>query len=166
MTPLPFVWNGEAMVIQKGFQRQADQQFCIGEGYRMAPVEDRSRASHDHFFAMLDDLHATLPEGLAGQFPTPESLRHFALCKSGFCDVETFVAASRKQAIELAAFVKKGAVIVEVDEGRVIRLTPHSQSMKAMGKERFQKSKEAVLNEVAKLLDVPADVLLQQRAAA
>ena len=140
----------------------------MGEVVPLDVANPRSKVSHDHFFAVVADAHETLPENLAAQFPTPDSLRHYALCKAGYCDVEKFVASSKAEALRMAGFIRSGArdgVQVVIDGPSVTRLTPHSQSVRAMGGKVFQESKSRCLEVIADLLDVPVQALGMARAA-
>lgn len=165
--PLQCVWTGEAFKpANRRSLLEAGDRYGSGEVVWIDPERPRSKVSHDQFFALVGEAWESLPEHLAARFPTPESLRHYALCKSGHCDVETFVASSKAEAMRLAAFIRSGAkdgVQVVVNGSTVTRLTPHSQSMKAMGAKVFQESKAACLDVIAGLLEVTADDL--RRAA-
>lgn len=171
MTPLPFTWNGEAMEVRKGFQRQADAMFCVGETYRLAVVESRSEASHRHEFAWLREAWASLPFDLAMQHPTAEHLRKWALIQAGFCTVTDYACMFKTEAYRLAASLRQQtdeyAVVIVDDENRAVRvLKPESQSVRAMGNERFKASKAAIMEVVSALIQVPTSVLAQQREAA
>lgn len=165
---LPFEWDGEAMKVRPGFQKQADRLFCIGETYRMAEVEERSDASHRHEFAWLREAWASLPENLAEHFPTPEHLRKRALIDAGYyhetiIDVGTSAGALRVASYargedEFAAVVVRGPVVV-------IRKAK-SQSRRAMDKAEFQASKTAIMEIVAGILGVEVETLGQQARAA
>lgn len=169
MTPLPFIWNGEAMEIRKGFQRAADDQFVIGEGYRLAVVEDRNMASHRAFFAAVNEAWASLPERLAAHYPSAEHLRARALIEAGFCTVSDYVCTTRAEALRWAANLR-GEVgeyaLVVVSEAVVRVFKPKSQSIKAMGKEEFERSKEAVLNALAAMIGVTTRELHDHARAA
>ena len=159
MTAIQCVWTGEVYRPLNARQvREANAQHGEGEVVVLDVVKGRSKTSHDHYFAVIEDAWQTLPESET-RFPTAETLRSWALCKAGYCDVETFVASSRAEALRLAAFVRKGNVWVTIDGPTVARLTPHSQSMKAMGGKVFQESKTACLEVIAGLLDTTADQL-------
>lgn len=166
--PLQCIWTGEAFKpANRRTHQDADTRYGAGEVVWFDPERPRSKVSHDHFFAIVGEAWENLPERLAERFPTSDSLRHYALCKSGYCDVETFVAASEAEAPRLAAFIRSGAkdgVQVVVNGASITRLTPHSQSQKAMGAKVFQESKAAVLNVLADLLEVQPEAL--RRAAA
>lgn len=161
--PVECIWTGEAFKPSTPYQvRKAAERFGVGEVAPLDVVNPRSKVSHDHFFAVVSDAHGTLPEALSERFPTADSLRHYALCKAGYCDVETFVGSSRAEALRLAAFIGAGArdgVQVVVNGATVTRLTPHSQSMKAMDAKVFQESKAAVLEVIAGLLETTPDKL-------
>lgn len=162
--PIPFVWREAegGFFPLSGHRKRASDAYGDGEVVNLAPYEPRSKKSHDHFFAVLSEAWANLPEHLAKHFPTDDSLRHYALCKAGFCDVETFVASSKAEAPRFAAFLQAGArpgVQVTIDGARIIRLTPHSQSQAAMGNARFKESKDAVLEIVADMIGVSQDEL-------
>lgn len=165
--PLQCVWTGEAFrPANRRTVQEASDRYGAGEIVWIDPERPRSKVSHDHFFALIGEAWESLPEHLAARFPTPEGLRHYALCKAGHCDVETLVASSKAEALRLAAFVRAGSkdgVQVVVNGSTVTRLTPHSQSMKAMGAKVFQESKVAVLEIVADLLGVAPEEL--RRAA-
>lgn len=161
--PIRCVWTGLAYEpVNARFLKVADEQHGVGEVVNLAPVEERSGGSHRHFFVSVNEAWQNLPEHLAGRYPTADSLRHAALCRAGYCDVETFVASSKAEALRLAAFLRSGVrdgVEVVVNGAAITRLTPHSQSMKAMGKETFEASKEAVLNTIAQMIGVRTEEL-------
>lgn len=166
--PLPFQWDGEAMRVRPSFQRRADELFCIGETYTLQPVEDRSAASHRHYFAAINEAWANLPDDLADQFATPEHLRKRALIRAGYRDERTFACASRAEAVRLAAFLRPvdDYALVVLTEAVVSIYTAKSQSQKAMGKEAFLKSKADVLETLADMIGVrTADLHTHARAA-
>jgi hypothetical protein len=168
MTPLPFLWDGEAMRVLPGFQRQADAAYVIGERYRMAPVEDRSDATHRHEFAFLRDAWMNLPEGLSSQFPTAEVLRKWALIQAGFCTVTDHVCQFRTEAKRTADILRAQTddYAVVVVEDRVVRvLKAKSQSRRSMDKAEFQASKEAILDIVAGLIGVTPEALAANDAS-
>lgn len=163
MTPLPFQWDGEALRVRPSFQRQADQMFCIGETYTMAPVEDRSAASHRHYFASINEAWGNLPEDLAPRYPTAEALRKAALIRAGYRDERSIVCASKAEALRVAAFIRPmdDFAYVTVSEAVVTVYTAKSQSVRAMGKAEFQQSKDDVLTALAEMIGVTTSDLHQ-----
>lgn len=165
MTPLAFYWSGRSMVPLN--PRTADRQYTTGEVYSLGRQEQRSQKSHDHFFAAVEEAWRNLPDAIAGNFATADHLRRAALIHTGFRDERTFVASSRAEAIRLAAFLKPmdDYAIVSVSGSTVVVLTAKSQSMKAMGREQFQKSKDAVLDFLANLIGTTPRELQKADAA-
>ena len=157
--PMQFTWDGEAMTPRH--PRLADRHFVIGESYTLVEHQERSSATHAHFFASIAEAHANLPDHWAERLPTPEHLRRYALVRAGFCDSHTLVASSKAEAQRLAAFIRPvdEFAVVTVEGCTVTRYTAKSQSYRAMGKQDFARSKTAVLEVIADLLGVaPGDI--------
>jgi hypothetical protein len=154
--PIRFAWDGESMTPMGRYARIADAHYVVGETYQLVPHQDRSKKTHNHQFAEIEEAWQNLPEHLAERFPSPEHLRKFALIKSGFCDSQTVVCGSRAEAIRWAAVLRPidEFSVVTVEGSTVTRYTAKSQSMRAMGKQVFQASKSAVLDVLAGMLDV------------
>lgn len=150
--PMVFVYDGEAMVPR--IPRLADKHFVVGQQYPLVVQEERSRASHNHFFSCISDAFANLPEDIAEDFASPDHLRRWALIKAGFRDERSVVAGSKAEAIRLAAFIKPmdPFAVVMVRDSVVTVYTAKSQSARAMPKGEFAKSKEAVLDVISKLI--------------
>ena len=88
------------------------------------------------------------------EFPSPEHLRKYALIKAGFCNVRKIVDDGRPHTLHMDTYA-----IVEIANGVTTIYTAQSQSVKAMGKAEFQKSKDAVLSEIGKLIGAdPAEL--------
>lgn len=161
MTPVLAQWDGDAFVPLARHRLLCDKQFVVGDVYPLVPVEERSRATHNHFFACLHDAWLNLPEDVAERFPTEEHLRKYALIKAGYYDETTLVCASKDEALRVAAFVR-GAddfAIVTTNGKVVTRFTAKSQSMRAMGKKAFAESKQKVLDIVSEMIGAKSDDL-------
>jgi hypothetical protein len=126
--------------------------------------KQRSQASHNHQFAEIHDLWANLPHNHA-QAPyaaSAEAFRKHGLIATGHCDVETIDCESHEVACRVAPVVAANArkahgyALVVVRGPLVVCSTPHSQSFKAMGRERFHQSKADVLEWGKALLEVAA----------
>jgi len=167
MTAIPFVWNGDAMEPVTGFKKRCDATFAIGARYVLAPLEERSSASHRHEFAWLREAWMNLPEHLADQFPTEIHLRKRALIEAGYCD-ETIidvgtkagalrVAAAWRGANDFALVIARGPVVV-------VR-TAKSQARGKMDRKTFQESKTAIMEIVAQMIGVAPDDLRKAEAA-
>ncbi len=127
----------------------------------------RSMKSHRHQFAWINDAWANLPERLMLQpwAETPETMRKHALIATGYhqlavIDCGSNAAAGRVKAALVAAESRAHGYALGQVRGPVVRVwTPESQSVRAMGSERFKESKRAILDWMAGQLEVdPADL--------
>lgn len=120
--------------------------------------QGRSMKSHRHLFPWLKDAWESLPEEHRGApwAASPEHLRKYALIKSGFYDVRLFPVASEEEAARWMPILRAfDSFSVVVTTGSVVLYyTAQSQKMTVMGKDRFQRSKQAVLEFVADLLGI------------
>ena len=146
--PILFRWSGEAMEPLPRFARSCNAEFTVGEVYQMEAREARSIASHNHYFAQLHEIWMSLPERFGDRIPSVEHMRRWALIRTGYRDERSIVCASKAEAQRVAAFVKPvdDFAIIVVNESTVSIYTAKSQSMKAMGKQVFAASKDAVLD--------------------
>lgn len=167
MKPLLFHWDGESMVPFQRHRALADKQYVVGQTYCLLPQEQRSIASHRQYFAALNESWLNLPEDIAEDFASAEHLRKWALIRAGFRDERTLVCSSRAEARRIAAFIKpldEFAVVI-VRDALVVIYTAKSQSLRAMGKAEFQRSKDAVLNVLAQMIGTDVTELNRARAA-
>jgi hypothetical protein len=164
--PLAFVWRDGAMVPLH--PRLAAKHFGEGEVVTLEVREERSSASHRHYFASIKNAHDSLPAELAERFPTPEALRKYALIRAGYRDERSIVCASKAEAQRLAAFIRPmdDFAYVTTDGAVVAVYTAKSQSVRAMPKGEFQRSKDAVLEFIASLIGTSKETLEQQSEAA
>ena len=144
---LSMQWDGEAFRPLPRFAKVADQNFTIGETYTMTEVQERSRNSHNHYFADLQNAYGTLPENIAAQFENVEHFRAHGLIECGFYNQREFICSSRREADRIVKFLSAGAgyAVFSVTHCAIVERTPKSQSMRAMGKADFEASKRAVL---------------------
>ena len=160
--PVIYTWNGEAMIPLPRFQYIC-QEFEAGQTYRLAPYEERSTATHNHFFACIKEAFDNLPEDIAADFGSPEHLRKWCLIKAGYRDERSTVCGSKAEALRVASFIRpmNEYAVVVVREATVTVYTAKSQSHRAMGKQEFAASKEAVLMALSKLIGTDAADLSQ-----
>ena len=154
--PIIYEWMGDTMTPLPRFRALCDRTFTVGETYTMAEVSEASAATRNHFFAALHDAWQNLPEEEATRFPSPEALRKYALIQCGYRDERSIVCATKAEALRVGTFVRpfdEYAVVV-VREAVVLVLTAKSQSTRAMGRDEFNQSKQAVLDFVAAMIHV------------
>ena len=149
-----FEWDGEAMQPLPRFRKTCDQEFTVGEQYRMDVQEGRSSRSHKHYFAMIHEAWMNLPQHLAERFPSPDHLRKWALVRSGYCDQKFVPLSTEEEARHVAQVMRDlndfAVIVVSID--LITVYTAKSQSLKAMGKADFQASKDAVLNVISEMI--------------
>lgn len=152
--PARYMGEGEFKSSSPHWQRIADEHFVVGQIYDLRHEEPRSGRSHNHYFAELKDAWRNLPERWAKRLPTVDHLRAYALIRTGFADSRTFPARSASQAIDLRDFLRPcdPFSIVTADAATVTIWTAQSQSLRAMGKDKFQDSKNKVLDYAASLI--------------
>lgn len=145
--------------------------FAVGEPVLVAVERGRSPATHKHQFAWVADAWASLPEDCASMpwAETPETLRKHALIATGFHQTYTLdcganASAARVKAALVAAEAKAHGYAIGQVRGPVVTIwTPESQSLRAMGGDRFKASKAAILEWIAARIGVAPEEL--QRAA-
>jgi hypothetical protein len=167
--PIMVTWDAEAEVFHPlpHFIKRCNATFVDTMRYKMEITEERSTASHSHFFAALNEAWANLPESQADRFPTSEHLRKWALIRAGYSDQRQIVCASKAEALRMRAFIAPidEYAIVTVNEAVVTVFTAKSQSYKAMGRREFNDSKSKVLDIVAELIGVTSRELEKAEAA-
>lgn len=140
-----------------------------GAVYRLEAAEERSLASHRHYFARIAELWASLPERLSGEpwAITPEFLRHYALIREGYCHATDYPCGSAAEARRWAGMLprpkgERGEPVYSIRTVRgsvLTELVPETQKMLGnggMGKARFQESKDAVLGFIEHLVGTKA----------
>jgi hypothetical protein len=159
--PIPCMFAGGHFIPLASHKRYASETFGEGEVVTLSPIEDRSAASHGHFFALLHQAWINLPEEYAERFPSEEHLRKWCLIKSGHRDERTTVCGSKAEAERVAAFIRPidDYAIVVAREATVTVWTAKSQSMRAMGKDAFQQSKDDVLRVLSELIGTDVTTL-------
>lgn len=160
MTTIPLLFryegDGEFQPATPYWGQRADKSYVVGEVYRLVTHEERSQASHNHYFASLQNGYDNLSDAMRDQFPTVEHLRKKLLIRAGYADERSIVCASKAEAQRMAAFIRPmdEYAIVSVREAVVRVFTAQSQNMRAMGAKQFQESKQAVLDQLDDMLGV------------
>lgn len=132
-----------------------------------APRKQRSAETHDHYFALLQRAYDNLPENMRDDFGDVEHLRAWALVKAGFRTQRSVLCDSPDEARRVAACVRLAAPLSFLQlTGTIVTVyAAKSQSMRAMGKDEFQRSKDAVLRVLSELLGVDVSELSGAQAA-
>lgn len=164
--PIDFTWDGEAMVPLR--PRVADQNYVVGERYRLVVEEERSQASHNHEFGWLAEAWANLPEDISDLYPTPTHLRKRALIQAGYYHEQIIDAGTKAAALRVAQAIRarEEFSLVSVDGPMVAIRSAKSQSRRSMKKAEFEASKRAILEIVSGMIGIAPDELLQAKRAA
>lgn len=166
--PIRMQWNGDGFTPATSYwAHEADKLFVIGDTYYIVEHQGRSQRSHNHFFAAVAEAWQNLPEQLAAQYPSADHLRKHALIKAGYFNSQQLVCSSKAEAVRIAAFIRPSDeyAIVKAESCVVTRFTAKSQSVKAMGREDFQRSKDAVLDVLADMIGTTRGELQRAQAA-
>lgn len=149
-----------ALVPSTNYQRHlAFERWEEGQIVPVVEHSQRSDKSHDHYFAALHNMWMSLPEEVSADFPNVDVLRAHALIRTGYANKRQLVCRSNAAAEDAAKFMRPSAplAIIAVDGCVVTEWTAESQKYRAMGKKRFQESKDAVLGYVNGLLERQAE---------
>jgi hypothetical protein len=161
MVPVVFRWTWAAlpdsgelklvMMPETRYEKVARRQFHENEDYPLVVLEARSRASHNQYFAAIDDAWHNLPESIAARWPSAEHLRKWALIETGWFDEKDFDCDTPSHARNLATFIRSvdEYARIHLSGKKVIVRTAKSQSAASMAKEPFEKSKRDVLDLLA-----------------
>lgn len=150
------VWTGASFVPQGPDMRYCQFMFGAGQVLVCDPEEERDMNSHRHYFAQLKEAWRNLPEELEEKYPTDEIFRKKLLIENGFFHLDEVVCDTARDAAVVAAFMAPldPSCIIRVSGNVIRKYTAMSQSVQAMGRSDFQKSKWAVLNHAATLINV------------
>ena len=142
MEPFYCDWDGEAFRPLARYARQCDAKFVVGVRYVVEAELPRNMQAHKAYFSGLKEIWDSLPDGVAEQFPSSDHMRKHALCRTGYCGETKSVFTSHRDALLAAAFAiaNKQFAIVDVEKNVVLCWVPESQSVAAMGAERFKAS--------------------------
>jgi len=155
IAPQQFVWKAENSVMVPIRRTLADKVYVDGETYRLAVEEERSMASHNHYFAAIADVHETLDDAMTLMLPTPEHLRKYALIKCGFYNCTFEVFDTPEDAAKFGYILSKTDpfCVVQIEGNCAQIFTAQSQSKSAMGALQFKESKRRVLEYVETLIE-------------
>src|SRR5437773_468271 len=104
--PLQFTWDDDERMTPVGRTLGlCRDEFGLGEVITFERHEERSTASHNHYFASIKTAWETLPENEMHRFPTEDILRKWSLIKAGYCDSKTIVLDSNHDALVVAAYL-------------------------------------------------------------
>lgn len=153
-----------AMVPLKRYDNLAKRQYLAGSEYPLVPLEARSRASHSHYFAAINEGYKNLPEKIAARWPTSEHFRKWCLVETGWFHESEIECANEKLARQTAVLMRSfdGYARISVHGPKVIIRRPRSQSAAAMSRPEFEASKKDVLELAEHMIAVPKGSLRKE----
>ncbi len=150
-------WTGDALEPAGGHLKRLRDSLEPGERVVVEVTRERYWAGHRRYFAEIRDAWLNLPETLndAPYAVTPETLRKHALIATGWRDVQTLALESHEEAKRVSQIMQemhREYCVVRVSRASAMIATAQSQSATAMGRVKFQQSKEDVLGWISQLL--------------
>lgn len=120
---------------------------CPHCGCELPDGKEHSDPLRRMFFASIRDIWQTLPDEIAPQYPSSESLRKAALCRAGWCDSVVMTCGDEKTAMKVAALVKHldRYAIVDLSGTVVTTFTAKSISKRACKKDDLSRVVEGAL---------------------
>jgi hypothetical protein len=151
-----FMWDGESLTPSPQTIAHCKSELGAGEIITLERNEERSEASHGHYFACLHTAWLNLPDYLGTEYPTEHHLRIKALIRTGYSHERDIVCDTGRDAAIIAGIVAEANPYAIIDvRGNVVKVwTAKSQSRKSMGNKEFQESKDKVLAFVANLVNI------------
>ena len=124
LQPLPFVWDGKAMLPSERLRALAKRQFTEGATYVLEPHEPVSHKERAYYFASIREAWGNLNADAVARYPDPEALRKWCLIKAGWRKDNYTVCDTNDRATVLAAFLRKlDSYAVVTVKGRIVRTT-------------------------------------------
>lgn len=162
-------WDADAgtFVPAPRFHNIVGERFVDGAIYWLNTEPERSEKTHNHEFGWLAEAWKNLPEHLADLYPSSEHLRKRALVEAGFYHETVVDVGTVAGALRVAAYARADDefAVVAVRGPVVVIRKAKSQSKRAMGAADFQRSKQAILEIVSRLIGVDPQALYVARAA-
>lgn len=127
---------------------------CPECGCILDDPKEHSDPQRRRFFAIVREVWVNLPESLSQQYPDSEVLRKTALCRTGWCDVQTVVAGNKAAALEFAAVIRRidRYAIVDVQGTVVMVFTARSMQKRQCPKKQFGEVSGKVLDWLSNLI--------------
>jgi hypothetical protein len=150
---LMLTWDGEVFRPLPSFMPYINREYEKGELYHLGPIEERSQASHNQYFAAVAEGFQNLNEESAKHFPGSEFLRKWALVQCGYCTETYYDMKNNAEALKLATTLRRHDehLIIKVRDNVVQVFEAESQSKANMKKGIFEQSKRDVLDLIASM---------------
>lgn len=161
MTEIVATWLGDHFVPLKRYEKLANEQFVVGDRYVMQIGSQISASKRAMFHATLQDIYVNLPDDIAANYLDKEHFRKCLTIGCGFATEVQFVAASKAEAMRLAAALRTTDAysVVQVKDAVVTQWRAKSTSARAMDGREFSALVDAVLAKAGDLVGVEPKAL-------
>jgi hypothetical protein len=160
-----YEWTGEVMRPLAYHEDLCAREFKPGKKYKLVEFSERSRETHDHFFATVAGYWQNWPEKYERELPDADHLRKHALIRTGHYIQSIMAHASLEVA---TSYIRNFLRYVEYAEGSItttaagtatVMRIAKTQRKKVMEAAEFAKSKQDVLDFCAAVTGVaPEDM--------
>jgi hypothetical protein len=151
------------------FAERYEREFQTGKYYTLELVTERSRESHNLYFACVHVALANLQAPLADRFADDDEFRKWCLIKRGFRHQRITVFSSNADAVLGASVAQnlRDFSVTVVEDNVLTVLTAKTQKFRrndpeGMDKKDFEASKEAVIEECAVLIGLSVEQLVAE----
>jgi hypothetical protein len=159
--PMSFPDTGEismAMVPITRYQQTAAQQFDSALVHVLEQSNERNKASHDQYFAAINDHFVNLPEKYDGLFNNVTHFRKYLLVLAGICKTMIFpISEIKGRNIRVSDDYSE----ITVEGDCVIVKTALSQDRRSMNRQEFEDSKRKVLELAESITGISPSVALK-----
>ena len=169
MTAFKARWNGKTWELPLRSELICARNYKRGDSLWLTELEESSPESRGQYFAIINKAWRNMPEQWGDVFPSADALRKWALIRCGFVQEPRLIACdSSKEAkrwrAEVVAQLRNLGDYAEVSirGNTVVIVQAVSQKMRLMGKQKFQASKQAVMETLAVMLGVTVDQLVEE----
>lgn len=172
MKPITYRCTPMALMPLERFMERFEREFEVGKYYALEPVTERSRESHNLYFACVHLAWLNLPHPFADRFNGPDGdddLRKWCLIKRGWCHRKIEVFETEEDAKKAHAMILAlPTFVVVVQEGAMLTVyTARTQKLKrndpdGMDKKDFEASKRDVIEECCFLVKLKEEELVAE----
>lgn len=163
----------KVMVPAAAYRRKAEAQYQDAANYTLAPVEARSRAAHNRYFAALNDAFSNLPETISARWQNADHFRKWILIEVNEYREKDFTFEGRnakQQADALAIhfrvdgedYARVWVTQVGPEKWKVIARWAKSQDHQSMNKVDFKATSDKVVEYAENLLGTPRGTLMRE----
>jgi hypothetical protein len=147
--PIVYEWDGFVLRPLPGRNFDAARaHYSLGERTSQVPYDQRSKATHNHYFAIIHAAWQNWPENYETAIANEDALRKHALIRTGHYDESACSFASSEDAAAYITMMTRAVDYAEFStfEDVVIVRIAKTQKKKLMGAAVFQASKTDVLD--------------------